>query len=147
MYNVAFEEHDRGHRDSWKYESGQFSVSTMHFVQSGIGKGPFVRADLGWGFFTAESRELDKGRYKRFSEHEQYQNADKQGPALLLGVGYGFPVRGGGTRILTTLSYALRPGVQGNEVYFVDEDGNRDDLPVDAEGGVRVLSITLGALF
>ena len=41
----------------------------------------------------------------------------------------------------------LRPGVQGNEVYFVDEDGNRDDLPVDAEGGVRVLSITLGALF
>ena len=107
----------------------------MHFVQSGIGKGPFVRADLGLGIFTAERN--DSG--------EQYTNADKSGPALLLGVGYGLPVRGGGTRILTTLSYALRPGVQGNEVYFVSEEGYRYE--VNAEGGVRVLNITLGALF
>ena len=60
------------------------------------------------------------------------------GPGLLLGVGYGLPIGNGGTRILTTLSYALRPGPQGM---------NRETGERHPKGIVKVFGVTLGGLF
>lgn len=40
--------------------SGQWSVSAMHFIQSGIGKGPFVRADLGLAACTTLDEDGDE---------------------------------------------------------------------------------------
>ena len=100
----------------------------MHFIQSVIGEGPFVRADLGWGFLSGVD---DDG-------NEWAEDENKSGPAALFGVGYAFPVGAGGTRILLNLNYALRPG-------FEDATDSYNEISVD--GGVRALSITVGALF
>ena len=54
VYNASTDRRSRS--NSWEqWVSGQFSVSAMHFIQSVIGEGPFVRADLGWGFFSGEN--------------------------------------------------------------------------------------------
>ena len=87
--------------------------------------GPFVRADLGWGFLSAADDDGD----------EWAEDKNKSGPAALFGVGYAFPVGAGGTRILLNLNYALRPGIDA-KVYG------------DAvKGSVRALSFTVGGLF
>ena len=120
VYNASTDR--RSKSGSWEHwVSGQFSISAMHFIQSGIGEGPFVRADLGWGFLSSIDDWGDQ-----WAEDE-----DTSGPAALFGVGYGLPVGAGGTRILFNVNYALRPGI--DEQY--------------SKGSVRALSITVGALF
>ena len=126
IYNASTDR--RSMYDDWEqWVSGQFSVSTMHFIQSVIGEGPFVRADLGWGFLSAVDDDGD----------EWAEDKNKSGPAALFGVGYAFPVGAGGTRILLNLNYALRPGIDEPETY--DSYG--------IKGSVRALSFTVGGLF
>ena len=108
--------------DQWV--SSQFSLSAMHFFRAGIGKGPFFRADFGWGSLAATD---DK------DNSFLPEGGDTSGPAVLFGVGYGRPIGKGGTRILLNLNYALRPGIN----YYNGLDS----------GNIRVLGITLGGLF
>ncbi len=140
--------------------SQQLSASAMHFFRRPIGKGPFVRADLGMGRFETqisfpddrpppETTGLTTTEGAGLTTMEKYPDVAseelrpvllriRRSAALLLGVGYGFPVGSGGTRLLTTLSYAYRPGIQGR----YPSTGQK--YP---EGGVRVLGLTVGGMF
>ncbi len=125
VYNASTDR--RSKSDSWEqWVSGQFSISAMHFLTV-IGEGPFLRADLGWGFLAGVD---DNG-------NEWAEDEEKSGPAALFGVGYGLPVGAGGTRILFNLNYALRPGIDAYD------DWNEEEV----KGSVRVFSITVGGLF
>ena len=92
------------------------------------------------GFETDTTKPVVEGIFTGTeTEREKYPGSgDESGPALLLGVGYGIPVGSGGTRILTTLSYSLRPGPQG---IFQDTG---ESYP---KGGVRVVGLTVGGMF
>jgi hypothetical protein len=105
--------------------SGQWSVSAIHFTQALIGEGPFLRTDLGWGKFSLEDDDGVK----------PLQGYEVSGPSVLAGVGYGIPIRGGGTRILLNVNYAMRPGV---EINYGD---------IRKSGSVRAFSFTVGGLF
>lgn len=111
--------------------SGQWSVSAMHFPNPGIGRGLFLRTDMGYGTFTLHGRENDR-------DFELLQDEKKAGLSLLVGVGYGFSLGvEGGTRILFNANYAFRPGAKG----FSTNDFN------SAEGAVEVIGLTAGLLF
>jgi len=126
VYNASADR--RSKYGSWEqWISGQWSISAMHFIQSGIGEGPFLRFDLGWGFLSAVDDDGD----------EWGEDEDRSGPASLFGVGYAFPVGAGGTRILLNVNYALRPGIDAYD------DWNDEDV----KESVRVFSITVGGLF
>jgi hypothetical protein len=99
----------------------------MHFPKV-IGEGPFLRADLGWGFFGVEV-------YADGEALEPLSDWEKSGLAGLFGVGYAVPVGGGGTRILFNANYAIRPGME-----IAERGYNRES------GSVRTFSFTLGAL-
>ena len=95
----------------------------MHFIQSSIGEGPFLRADVGWGFFGLVDEDGD----------EPLGGFEKSGLSTLFGFGYGLPIGSGGSRILFNVNYAMRPGV---EISLANESGS-----------VRALSFTVGGLF
>ena len=143
VYNASADQ--RSKYDSSEYWiSGQFSVSTMHFIQSVIGEGPFVRADLGWGFFQYPQYPLSAVN----DEGDEFaENGDKSGPAALFGVGYAFPVGAGGTRILLNVNYALRPGIDSLYALRSGIDSRSEYGEIDVQGSVRALSITVGGLF
>ncbi len=109
--------------------SAQLSASVIYFFVSHIGKGPIIRGDLGLGFF--------KSRF--YPDTNKYPGSGLSfGLALLYGVGYGLPIGTSGTTILTTLSYAIRPGPQGR---------NRNTGERYPKVKVRVYGLTVGGLF
>ena len=70
-----------------------FAVSVMHFVTHEIGRGPFVRADV--------------GPARQVAEVWGISIASDWGVGFLLGGGYGIPVTSG-TRVLLNANFALR---------------------------------------
>jgi hypothetical protein len=129
VYNASGDRYtNKENKDFWmQATSGQFSISAMHFPKV-IGEGPFLRADLGWGFFGVEV-------YADGEALEPLSDWEKSGLAGLFGVGYAVPVGGGGTRILFNANYAIRPGME-----IAERGYNRES------GSVRTFSFTLGAL-
>ena len=117
--------------------SSQWSISGMHFIDPGIGKGPFVRTDIGYGIFNAVNKDGD----------EPLKDEAESGLSILVGSGYGVPFgQEGGTRILFSANFAFRPGAK--ELYFRYYDYPSDtDRRVRGEGKVRVFSFTVGLLF
>ena len=112
---------------------GQWSASTMHFIQSSIGEGPFLRADVGYGFFIAVYDDND----------EIFEGMEKSGLSILYGLGYALPVGAGGTRILFNVNVARRPGIDGKEEYWDGWNWRNKTIT----GSVKSLNITVGALF
>jgi len=76
-----------------------YAASAMHFFNETIGKGFFVRGDLGFAYLNVESS---------FAEPA----TSDSGIGLLIGVGYGFNL-GAGTRCMLNLNYSYR-GVEGD---------------------------------
>ena len=122
VYNLAINHRSPDINDTpWeKWKGHQLSASTMHFFKS-IGKGFFVRADLGFGWIAGHNNE----------EEQLLGAADSGGLAGLLGIGYAFPVEDKGASILLNLNYFVTPIVDFSEL----------------EGDVRGYSVTVGGLF
>ncbi len=76
-----------------------YAASAMHFFNETIGKGFFVRGDLGFAYLNVESS---------FAESA----TSDSGIGLLVGGGYGFNL-GAGTRCMLNLNYSYR-GVEGD---------------------------------
>lgn len=76
-----------------------YAASAMHFFNETIGKGFFVRGDLGFAYLNVESS---------FAEPA----TSDSGIGLLIGGGYGFNL-GAGTRCMLNLNYSYR-GVEGD---------------------------------
>ena len=74
-----------------------YGISGMHFLANEIGRGPFLRADLGLARHVAEAEALG----------EEDEEASDWGTGILLGGGYGIPVTSG-TRLLVNANYSLR---------------------------------------
>ncbi len=74
-----------------------YGISGMHFLANEIGRGPFVRVDLGLARHVLEAEALG----------EKDEEASEWGTGILLGGGYGIPVTSG-TRLLVNANYALR---------------------------------------
>ena len=133
VWNAAMDRYSDEY-DNWvQLVSGQWSISGMHFIQSGIGKGPFIRTDLGYGIFTSVDDDGNEG----------LKDEQESGVSLLVGGGYGLPLGAeGGTRILLNANLAFRPGADDLEFY-----SSRDDRYYRGGGKVRVFSLTAGFLF
>lgn len=71
-----------------------FSASTMHFINDTIGRGIFIRADLGFSRFVFDSNVSD-------------DETSDWGVGGLIGGGFGFNISPG-TRLLLNVNYALR---------------------------------------
>lgn len=78
----------------------QVGPSMMHFFKENAGDGFFVRADVGYVLYNVliESSDL----------RSSYPDHTASGLGLLLGIGYGLPLRAGETRLLFNLNYAYR---------------------------------------
>ena len=75
-----------------------YAISTMHFLTHEIGRGPFVRADVGLARLSAE---VDLEAIEIIDETSDW------GAGFLLGGGYGIPVTSG-TRLLVNANFSLR---------------------------------------
>ena len=122
VYNLAIDHRSEIMVSSlWeKWKGHQLSVSTMHFFKS-IGHGPFIRADLGFGWITGHNQK----------EEHLLSAADSGGLAGLFGFGYSFPIEDLGGRILLNLDYFITPALD-----FAQLDGD-----------VRGFSIRVGGVF
>ena len=122
VYNLAIDHRSEIMVSSvWeKWKGHQLSVSTMHFFKS-IGNGPFIRADLGFGWITGHNQK----------EEQLLSAADSGGLAGLFGFGYSFPIEDLGGRILLNLDYFVTPALD-----FAQLDGD-----------VRGFSVRVGGLF
>lgn len=79
-----------------------FGISSMHFFGREPGAGLFVRADLGFAFYSINSPEHDS------------EGSSNIGYGGLIGGGYGIPITEG-TRILLNVNYALRY-IEGDKI-------------------------------
>ena len=96
---VGFVANAFGDRYEWEDEWMQFNgftyaISTMHFWQSRIGQGPFVRLDVGPSLYN-------------FQASDRSDVTGDWGLGFIGGVGYGLPVTSG-TRLLFQVNYGLR---------------------------------------
>ncbi|HAQ60710.1 TPA: hypothetical protein DCR49_01710 [Candidatus Delongbacteria bacterium] len=77
-----------------------YAASAMHFFNETVGKGFFVRGDLGFAYLNVEST------------IDNFSATSDSGIGLLIGGGYGFNL-GAGTRCMLNLNYSYR-GVEGD---------------------------------
>jgi hypothetical protein len=80
--------------ESFQVNTYLVSFSAMHFLTNRIGKGPFLRFDVGPAQHIIDTSFMD-----------DYES--KWGFGVLLGGGVGFPIASG-TRLLVNVNYALR---------------------------------------
>jgi len=107
VYNQTFESH--GNLD---IGNSLFAVSIMHFLTDKIGKGPFVRSDVGPSRHT---RRLTTYSYSDFTPYIPIPTSStsstfkesEDGIGILLGAGLGVPVTRE-SRLLLTASVAFR---------------------------------------
>lgn len=89
--------------NEWMQINGfTYAISTMHFLQSRIGQGPFVRLDVGPALHVIQSSVSDR------------DETSDWGLGVLGGVGYGLPVTSG-TRLLFQVNYGLRR-IEGDNI-------------------------------
>lgn len=82
-----------------------YALSAMHFLTHKIGRGPFVRADVG---LARRRSELVIGEVKEgFKEKWESGRTSDFGTGFLLGGGYGIPLTSG-TRLLINANFSLR---------------------------------------
>jgi hypothetical protein len=77
-----------------------YAASAMHFFNETVGKGFFVRGDLGFAYLNVES------------SIDNFSATSDSGIGLLIGGGYGFNL-GAGTRCMLNLNYSYR-GIEGD---------------------------------
>jgi len=93
---------DRFDIDDYWFQINQFtySASLMHYFNNTVGKGFFLRGDIGLAVLS-------------FEDSDDNSSTSDSGIGVLVGGGYGFNI-GSGTRISANLNYSYR-SVEGDE--------------------------------